>query len=190
MKLDQAVAKLRQFFRRQKRLPSYQEMCALFGFSSKHASFKLAEKLIQAKFLKKDERGHLLPDRLFPALPVLGVVTAGAPVSAEEQFLSSLSFDDYLINRPDKSYLLRVSGDSMIEAGIHEGDMVIVEKGREPKSGDIVVAFVDNEFTLKYFRRENNKVYLAPGNRKYPAIYPKDSLSVFGIVVSVIRKYH
>ena len=139
MNLDSATHKIRRFFRKNKRLPSYQEMCHLFGFASKHASFKLAAKLIEAGILDKDDKGRLIPKQMFPSLPVLGVIRAGNPTSADEQILSSISFDDYLIARPEKSYLLRVSGDSMIEAGIHEGDIVIVEKDREPKEGDIVV---------------------------------------------------
>ena len=129
MNLESAVQKIRRFFRKNKRLPSYQEMCRLFGFSSKGASFKLAAKLIEAGILGKDSTGKLMPKQLFPSLPVLGIIRAGSPTAAEEQLLSAVSFDDYLIARPERSYLLRVSGDSMIEAGIHEGDMVIVEKG-------------------------------------------------------------
>ena len=165
-------------------------MCHLFGFASKHASFKLAAKLIEAGILDKDDKGRLIPKQMFPSLPVLGVIRAGNPTSADEQILSSISFDDYLIARPEKSYLLRVSGDSMIEAGIHEGDMVIVEKDRQPKEGDIVVAAIDDEFTLKYFRKKDNLVFLSAGNSKYPPLFPTENLSIFGIVISVIRKYH
>lgn len=190
MNLESAAQKIRRFFRKNKRLPSYQEMCRLFGFASKHASFKLAAKLIETGVLGKDSAGKLIPNRLFPSLPVLGIIRAGSPTAAEEQILSSVSFDDYLVSRPERSYILRVSGDSMIEAGIQEGDMVIVEKDREPKEGDIVVAAIDEEFTLKYFRKKDNLVFLSAGNRKYPPLYPKENLILFGIVISVIRKYH
>ena len=190
MNLESATRKIRHFFRKNKRLPSYQEMCRLFGFSSKGASFKLAAKLIEAGILGKDSTGKLMPKQLFPSLPVLGIIRAGSPTAAEEQLLSAVSFDDYLIARPEKSYLLRVSGDSMIEAGIHEGDMVIVEKDRQPKEGDIVVASIDEEFTLKYFRKKDNLVFLSAGNSKYPPLFPTENLSIFGIVISVIRKYH
>ena len=190
MNLESAVQKIRRFFRKNKRLPSYQEMCRLFGFASKHASFKLAAKLIEAGILGKDDKGRLIPDRLLPSLPVLGIIRAGSPTAADEQILSSVSFDDYLVAKPEKSYLLRVSGDSMIEAGIQEGDVVIVEKDREPKEGDIVVASIDGEFTLKYFRKRDNLVFLAPGNSKYSPLFPAENLTLFGIVISVVRKYH
>lgn len=190
MEINDAVNVLRRFFRAQRRLPSYQEMCGLFGFASKQASFRLAQKLIEEKFLSKDDTGRLVPNRLFTPLPVLGTIAAGVPSEATEAFMNALSFDDYLVNRPEKSYILRVSGDSMIDEGIHEGDLVVIEKDREPKNGDIVVAFIDNGFTLKYFHREGNRVWLSAANKRYADIHPQNSLAVFGIVVSIIRKYH
>lgn len=190
MEIESAVEKIRLFFKNNKRLPSYREMCTLFGFASKHASFKLAQKLIEAGVLEKDQTGKLIPRKLFLPLPLLGIIRAGHPTLAEEQLLNTLSFDDFLVGKPEKSYILKVSGDSMIDEGIHEGDLVIVEKDSKAKEGDVIVAFIDNEFTLKYFRMINNKVCLVAANKKYPVIYPKDSLSIFGIVVSVIRKYH
>lgn len=190
MIIDHAVNKLRLFYKNHKRLPSYQEMCILFGFSSKKASFDLAGKLIKAGFIEKDKTGRLLPKNLFPKLQILGTIQAGIPTPAEEQLLSTMSFDNFLVNRPEKSYLLRVSGDSMIDAGIQPGDLVVIEETQFPKEGDIVVANVDGGFTLKYFHRENNSVQLLPANKKYSPIHAQESLEIIGIVVSVIRKYH
>ena len=82
-------------------------------------------------------------------LPVLGYVIAGFPTPAEEELRDLLSFDEYLITRPNSSFILKVSGDSMINAGILPGDLVIVEKGRNPKTGDIVIAEVDGKWTMK-----------------------------------------
>ncbi len=101
-----------------------------------------------------------------------------------------MSMDEYLITRPEASYLLQVSGDSMIGAGIVEGDLVIVEKGREPKSGDIVIAEVDGEWTMKYFWKQGKAVVLEAANPKYPRIRPKTELKLGGVVTAVIRKYH
>lgn len=190
IQLNQAIEVIRSFFRLQRRLPSYQEMCQLFGFASKKASFDLAKKLIDAGFIEKDEKGKLVPKQLFPAIPLLGSIKAGYPTTAEEQLLDTMSIHNYLINRPEKSYILKVSGDSMIEAGIHPGDLVIIEKDSEPKDGDIVVANIDNEFTLKYFNRKEGRVCLIPANKNYPVLYPGETLTIFGVVISVIRKYH
>ena len=78
----------------------------------------------------------------------------------------------------------------MIEEGIREGDLVIIEKGREPKNGDIVVAEVDGEWTLKYFRRAGNDVVLEAANPRYPLITARAELRVGGVLTAVIRKYH
>jgi len=140
--------------------------------------------------LEKDSKGKLIPRDLMPDLPLLGSIKAGTPASTEEQLLDTMSLENYLVNDPEKSYLLKVSGDSMIEAGINHGDLVVIEKDKEPKEGDVIVAYIDNEFTLKYFQRKDGKVYLMPANRNYSPIYPKENLTIFGTVVSVIRKYH
>jgi SOS-response transcriptional repressor LexA len=78
----------------------------------------------------------------------------------------------------------------MIDALIGEGDKIIVDPSREAKNGDIVAAIVDNEWTVKYFYRRNGKVELVPANKQYPVIYPKESLEIGGVVISVIRKYY
>ena len=85
--------------------------------------------------------------------------------------------------------MIKVQGDSMIEAGINTGDIVIVDKGQQGKIDDIVVAEVDREFTLKYLKRDKRGYYLLAGNAKYPPFYPKEELKIFWVVTGVIRKY-
>jgi SOS-response transcriptional repressor LexA len=82
-----------------------------------------------------------------------------------------------------------VKGDSMIDAGIQEGDMVIVEKTGSPKVGTIVVAEIDGEWTMKYLRKHGNKYYLEPANKKYKPIIPKNELKIAAVVKAVVRKY-
>jgi repressor LexA len=77
----------------------------------------------------------------------------------------------------------------MIDAGICPGDLVLVDKGLAPKSGDIVIAQVDNEWTLKYFEKKGRAVYLRAANRKYPLIRPREELIIGGVVVANVRKY-
>ena len=101
-----------------------------------------------------------------------------------------MSLDEYLVNRPDATFMLTVSGDSMIEAGIHPGDIVLVEKGCTPANGDIVIAQVDGEWTMKYYMKDRDSVRLEPANRKYETIVPKLSLIIGGVVKSLVRKYH
>lgn len=189
MVIETALNKIRQFHYKHRRMPSYQEMCRLFGFASKKASFDLTKKLIDLDIVQKDRKGKLkLRQNLLP-IPVLGTIKAGFPTDAEEQVIDEVTFDDYLVDRPESSYLLKVSGDSMLDAGIQEGDIVVVDKKIKPKEGDIVVASVDREFTLKYLQKENGKMCLVPANKKYPTIYPQDSLTIEGVVVSSMRKY-
>lgn len=191
IQIDEAVSKIRRFYIYNKRLPTYREMCDLFEYKSKKAAFYLAKKLINEGILSKDERGRLLPKRLFLPMRLYGSIKAGFPAPAEEQIVDTLdSFDTYLINKPEMTFLLRVSGDSMIDAGINSGDIVVVERGRSVRNGDVVVAFVDDEWTLKHFHKENDHVLLIPANKNYQVIIPKKSLEIGGVVISVIRKYH
>lgn len=180
---------LRRFWRANHRMPTYSELTRLFGYNSKNAAFRLAKKLVEAGYMKKDEKGRLMPkgDRL--GVPLLGYVQAGFPSPAEEELIDTLSLDEYLVENPDASFMLKVSGDSMIDAGIHEGDIVIVERGKSPKNGDVVLACVDNEWTLKYYRRHGKGVELVPANKNYPVIRPKEELNLGGIVRSLIRRY-
>jgi len=185
-----ALKKIRTFFRTQKRLPTYQELADLMNFASKNAAFKLAQKLIEAGYLESDDKGKLLPKRLFAPLPNSGIVAAGFPTVAEEELKDLVSFDEYLVNNPDSTFILSVSGDSMIDAGIHDGDLVLVDRGQPVKNGDIIVASVDGDWTMKYYHKTGNKVALVPANKNFPKIYPQETLEIAGVVISVIRKYH
>lgn len=188
--IAQVKGQLAAFFRENRRMPSYAEMVDLLGVHSKSVVHFWVNKLIAAGILTRDAGGHLLPARRGFALPLVGEVRAGFPSPAEEELCDVISLDEYLINRPDSSFLLKVTGDSMIEEGIKEGDLVIVERGREPKNGDIVLAEVDGQWTMKYFNRKGRVVILESANSKYPPIRPKEELRLGGVVTAVVRKYH
>lgn len=186
---DEKLGALRSFWRRNKRLPTYSEMCLIYGYHSKNAAFRLAKKLMDEGYVEKDVIGRLTPKSERMGLPLMGYVQAGFPSPAEEELIDTLSLDEYLIDKPEASFLLKVSGDSMIDAGIHEGDLVIIEKGGTPKNGDIVLASVDNDWTLKYYRKTENGVELVPANPKYPVIRAKGELTLGGIVRAAMRRY-
>ena len=182
--------KIAAFFHANRRMPTYAEMMDLLGVRSKSVVHFWVNKLLAGGLVEKDSRGFLKPARRSFGLPMVGEVAAGFPSPAEEELRDIISLDEYLINRPESSFLLKVSGDSMTGEGIMEGDLVIVEKGRDPKTGDIVIAEVDGEWTMKYFRKEKKTIILESANPKYPAIRPKSELRLGGVVTAVIRKYH
>ena len=178
------------FYSQWRRMPTYSEMLDLLGVRSKSVVHYWMNKLLSKGVLDKDAKGFLKPARMSFGLRMLGDVTAGFPSPAEEELRDIISFDEYLITRPESSFLVKVSGDSMNGAGIMDGDLVIVEKGRNPKNGDIVLAEVDGEWTMKYFRRKGKEIILEAANEKYPIIKAKTELTLGGIVTAVIRKYH
>jgi repressor LexA len=187
----QIVAKIMgTFFRDHRRMPSYAEMIDLFSVKSKSVVHFWINKLIEAGILEKDQKGHLAFTKNAFGIPMVGSVQAGFPSPEEEALRDVISMDEYLITKPESSFLLKVSGDSMTGAGIMEGDLVIVEKGRSPKTGDIVIAEVDGEWTMKYFHRKGKQIILEAANPKYPLIKPRSELRLGGVVTAVIRKYH
>lgn len=185
-----ALSKLRSFQTKHKRLPSFAEIQNLFGYSSKGGVSKLVARLSEKGILKQDATGRLISTPLFEGgLKVLGSIQAGFPSPAEEELIDTVTLDEFLIQKKEASYLVKVTGDSMIEAGVMPNDLVIVERGREAKNGDIVIAQVDGEWTMKYYFKKGREVVLKAANKKYPPILPKQELTIGGVVVACIRKY-
>jgi len=185
----QRLQPLIQFYRRRRRMPSLRELARLWGFRSQNAADKLAHQLIELGFLTKDTAGKLLPTRLFYAVRVLGTVEAGFPSPAEEELGDTMDLDEFLIKHKEATYMLKVTGDSMRDAGILPGDMVLVERGLEPHDGDIVIAHIDHAWTMKYLRKRGRKIWLEPANKRYKPIFPAEELKIAAVVIAVIRKY-
>jgi len=121
-------------------------------------------------------------------IPLLGFIEAGFPSPAEEELIDNISFDEYLIGNKEATYILRVKGDSMIDAGICPGDMVIVERTSDAKVGEIVIARIDGNWTMKYLRKRGGQYYLAPANKKYKPIVPTEELEIHSVLTAVVRK--
>ena len=188
--LPNRISALREFHRSNGRMPSFAELGRLVGLRSKHAVWKLVKRLETVGVVTRDATGRLIPGSKMGAVKLLGTVEAGFPGPAEEGLLETLSLDHWLVRNREASFLLKVSGDSMIEAGILPGDLVIVDRSRAPKNGDVVVAEVDGAWTIKHFRRQGEAVTLLPANPKYAPIKPRSELRVAGVVTSVIRSYY
>lgn len=181
---------LESFYRSKRRMPSYSEMLVLFEQKSKGGLAHLVGNLIKKGLVKKDSSGRLLPaTSLLGGAKYVGSVSAGWPSPAEEEILDTMSLDEWLISRKTGTYIFKVSGDSMIEAGIMDGDLLVVQRGITPKNGHIVIARVDNEYTVKYFHKAGSVVTLRPANPKYKPITPKSDLVVAAVVVGCVRKY-
>jgi len=181
---------LESFYESNNRMPTYSEMLKLFGFKSKNAVFKIIEKMLEAGLVAKDHLGRLIPTDAFGEIPKLGLVKAGFPSEASEVAeADTVNLDNFLIKNKPMTYMLEVDGDSMIDAHIAEGDMILVEKTEHAKDGDIVIANVDGEFTLKFLRIKGDKKWLEPANKNYKPIYPTYNLNVIAKLKAVIRKY-
>ncbi|MFA5318373.1 MAG: LexA family transcriptional regulator [Patescibacteria group bacterium] len=188
-KYDNYKHSFMKFFQRSRRLPSYAEMLEIFGFKSKNAVSKVISKFIDEGLVNKDESGHLIAGADMLGIRLIGNIQAGMPTDTEQVHGEAISLDEYLIEEKDKTYLLEVNGDSMVGAGINEGDIVIVRQGQTPRIGDIVIAEVDHEWTMKYYEKQNNKIVLKPANKNYPLIKPIGELKIGGVVKGVVRKY-
>jgi repressor LexA len=180
---------LSEFYIENKRMPTYEEMKSLFGVASKNTVAYRVNKLLEGGFLLKDGNKLMLAE--IGTVMRLGTVQAGFPTAQEEDISSELlSLDDFLIERKSSTYMLEVMGESMKDAGILEGDLVLVERGRTPRKGDIVLALVDHEYTLKYLDTEKGRPVLIPANKAFKKIYPDpNTLKIEAVLKAVIRKY-
>ncbi|MCR4326838.1 MAG: hypothetical protein NUV52_04250 [Candidatus Roizmanbacteria bacterium] len=181
------IKQVRNYYFAHRKLPTYKEMADLFEFSSKGSVSYFVNKWIKVGLLEK-KRGSLVPTDLFLEFPHLGIIPAGSPVSSVPMD-DTIGLPFFSIPHPEHTYVLSVSGDSMINEGIRSGDLVIVDKAIEPKAGDVVAACIDGEWTLKYFKRRDGKVYLEAANPDYPSLYPSQNLEIGGVVIQVIRDY-
>lgn len=178
-----------KFYGSENRMPTYSEMMKLFNFKSKNAVSRIVDKLIDAGLISKDPLGRIVPNASLTETPLVGFVKAGFPSPSEDLMETTINIDNYLIKKKDSTYIFEVDGDSMIDAHIADGDLVIAERTETAKDGDIVIAEVDGEFTLKYFKKEGSKVWLQPANKNFKPIYPVNDLKIRAIVRGVIRKY-
>ena len=116
---------------------------------------------------------------------------AGFPSPAEQYQEPPLDLNELLVKRPAATFFVRVQGDSMIGAGIHDGDLLVVDRSLRPASGDVIIACVDGDFTVKTYRRDKNGTRLEPSNPDFPVIQitPGHQLDYFGKVTACIHRF-
>lgn len=185
------LGRLRDYYADARRIPSHQRIAALMGFASKTAARKLLGRLESAGFVERTpDDDAWMPTRRFFERPLAdATVRAGAPDLVEGSGGEPFLVDDYLVRTPSRTVMIPVKGDSMVEAGIHDGDIVAVERTKAAKSGDFVIAIVDNEFTFKELGTERGRFILKPHNKAYPVIRPRGELEIFGVVTGLVRRY-
>lgn len=179
--------------------PTLREMREHFKVRSDNSILKHLAALQQKGFIQKDDtpRGigllQAVKEKLSGSggvkLPVLGFIPAGGPVLTEEYINGWITVGDDLAKSSRNYFALEVTGSSMIDAGIFEGDLVLVDMKKEPKDQDIVVALVDNENTLKRLIKKNGQTYLKAENKNYKDIHPLAELQVQGVVTALIRRF-
>jgi repressor LexA len=183
------LSRLQDYYAQHRALPSYASIGSLLGLKSKSSVAALVARLKLAGYLEATPDRRLAPTKRFFARALASVpVRAGLPEAVEDDDADAVTIDDYLIERPSQTVLVRVRGDSMIDAGILEGDLVVVEKRPAAQKGDIVVAIVDGQFTLKRLDLEQGRFVLKAENPAYPVIRPEGALEIFGVMVGLVRK--
>ncbi len=184
------LSKLQDYYADWKNIPSYAKLCEVFGIASKSWVKTILTRLADADFIERTPDGSWIPTRQFFARAhAESTVQAGMPVSVTATQGDYFVIDEMLIDTPSKTTLITVKGDSMIDAGIQDGDVAVVEKRLTANIGDIVVAIVDNDFTLKTLDRENGAFILRPANPAFPVIRPQGTLEIFGVLIGLVRKY-
>lgn len=187
------TTKIKGFYTKERRMPSYAEAAKLLGYKSKDSAFKTISKLVARGLIDRDRTGKLVPKSTRTntdnGVRLLGLIEAGFPTPAEETDLDHVTLDEWLISNKAATFMLKVKGDSMKDAGILTGDYVIVERTDKARTGSIVIADVDGSWTMKYLREDKRGYYLEPANADYKIIRPKEALSISAVVKAVVRKY-
>ncbi len=181
--------------------PSYREIAASLDMSSVATVASHVETLVEKGYLGKGvgqarsiqlikpKREEFDEDHAV-GLPILGLIAAGQPIEAVTGHAETLDVPPFMVGRRN-SYVLQVKGESMIEDAIMDGDFVVIQEKEVPSNGEVVVALVEGEATLKRYYKEKDHIRLQPANSTMdPIIVPKDAnLQIQGVVIGVIRKY-
>jgi len=185
------LSALQDYYAEHRLIPSYSAISKLLGFSAKNASAALAGRLEKAGYLQRTPDNRLTPtSRFFERHRALAAVRAGMPETAIDAPADMVSLDSLLVHKPSITFFTPIKGDSMIDAGLLEGDTAICERRHLANAGDIVVALLTNEVTIKTLIKESGRYVLKPENKgkDYPILRP-DPLEIIGVVTGSFRSY-
>jgi len=176
--------------------PSVREICEIVGLRSTSTVHGHLERLEKKGLIRRDPTKpraiELVKDSVFKKeiidIPIIGKITAGEPILAFENIEDTFSIPLNFVKNNNELFILNVSGESMIEAGIFDGDLAIIEKTNYAENGDIVVALIENEATLKRFFKEKDHIRLQPENKTMTPIIVPDC-KIIGKLVGLYRAY-
>ncbi len=186
--LAEYIASLQDYFVVHQVVPSITQLCELWNISGRSWTHRLVKRMKEEGYLEESPGRRLRPGPLFFERRVVDTVRAGTPQAANDTPAESLSIDRFLIGRPSETELFQVRGDSMVQAHIAEGDYVVIERRNFAHPGEIVLARVDGEYTLKYLARDKSGYYLEAANPAYEDIRPEHGLEVHGVMVGMFRR--
>jgi len=167
--------------------PSVREICEMTGLSSPATVHSYLTRLMDNGYLRRDGRSWVLT-REKGAVPLVGIVPAGSPLEIFESLGDEVELPEWMVDKSDDKVALRVQGESMRDAYIREGDIVIIKKTSGAESGDMVVALMDDSsITLKRLKKKDGRAWLVPENPEFEPIH--DPFELVGKVIGVLRRY-
>lgn len=179
---------LKIYYKNNYKLPTLSEAATLFGKKSRRSCELIYEKFVKLGYVRILGRDHV-PTKQFFEFPILGSARAGVPSEEQEDGNPAFLWDT-LVRRPDSTIIIKARGDSMIDAGICDGDLVVVERTHSAQSGDIVLARVDSKETIKYYVEDDSRPFLRPANKVYNDIREFDTLEIVGVVNAFVHKFN
>lgn len=178
---------LQDYFARHQVVPSITELSNLWKIAGRSWTHRLVLRMKEAGYLEDAPGRRLKPGPRFFERSITDTVRAGVPQAANDVAPETLSIDRFLIARPSETELFQVRGDSMVNAQIVEGDYVVIERRSFANPGDIVLARVDGEYTLKFLARDKHGFFLEPANPAFEPIRPTHGLAIHGVMVGLFR---
>lgn len=185
---QEKIETLRQFIRGGGIISTLDQIREMYSYANRASAKVFLTRLVNNGFLVIQWKQYL-PTENLTGYPLFSSVRAGLPFTPDSEPDKNMDIDGYLINHPSSTFLVNVKWASMKNAGIIDGDIVVVDKSLSARNGDIVIASIDGDVTLKFYERKWGVIYLVPANDDYDPIVIPEWTELIGVVVWSIRKY-